>query len=91
MIRYIRDAPLGTSDEVLDQVEAHVRAHLSAVASETDDPEVFADYVQITQEVIPYECIRIAGVLDAEPDAPYLRHGYDPYEGVPDELRTEAG
>lgn len=91
MIRYIRDAPLNTPDEVLDQVAAHVRAHLSAVASADDDPEVFADYVQITQEIIPYQCVRISGVLDAEPDASYLRDGYDPYEGVPDELRAEAG
>ncbi len=30
--------------------------------------------------------IRIIGYLDAEPDAPYLKPGYDPYEGVDEAL-----
>jgi len=86
-VRYVRDVPADDS-AALDAESAHVIAHLSAVADADDDPETNADDVQVWTERHPDgpTQLRIVGELDAEPDAPYLRPGYDPLAGVDPEL-----
>jgi len=61
------------------EVEAHVRAHLSAVADANDDPDARADEVRISHEE---EGLLVVGELDAEPDAPYLRPGFTPEQDI---------
>jgi len=75
MIRYSRWSP----PERADEVEAHVRAHLSAVADPDDNPDTYADRVKITREDRDGG-VYILGELDAEPDAPYLSSGFDPQD-----------
>ena len=86
---YTRDLPEDADQSTVDEVIAHVRAHLSAVASADDDPETNADDVTVRTEHREGRIV-IIGELDAEPDAPYLKPGYDPYEDVPDKLRAHA-
>lgn len=86
-MRYVRDVP---ADDLtaIDAERAHVIAHLSAVASPDDDPESNADDVQVWTERHPDDpgLLRIVGELAAEPDAAYLRDGFDPLAGVDPEL-----
>ena len=72
-LRYARWSPL---DQV-DAIEAHVRAHLSSVADGGDDPDAHAADVRISREDSEGGVL-ITGVLDAEPDAPYLRPDFTP-------------
>lgn len=72
-LRYSRWSPR----DVVPDMEAHVRAHLSAVADADDDPTTRAGEVRISREDSG-PGVRVTGELDAEPDAPYLRPGYDP-------------
>lgn len=92
MIRYRRDAPAADQSSI-DATVAHVRAHLSAVADADDDPRTHADNVVITIE--PHsddpELLSVTGVLDAEPDAPYLRSDFDPYRNVDSGTLRAAG
>ena len=86
-MRYVRDVPAG-DDEALAGERAHVIAHLSAVADADDDPTTHADDVRVWVERHPDDPdqLRIVGELDAEPDAPYLQAGHDPFAGVDPEL-----
>ena len=86
MIPYTRDLPEDATQDIVDAAVAHVRAHLSSVAAHDDDPETNADDVMVRTEHRDGR-IWIIGVLDAEPDAPYLKADYDPYAKVPEELR----
>lgn len=90
-MQYIRDVPRG-DDEALAAETAHVVAHLSAVADADDDPETNAADVDL--DVIDHPdnpgLVRIVGELAAEPDAPYLKPGYDPFDGVDPELRRQV-
>lgn len=88
-MRYSRDVPVGSSAEVILHTEEHIRAHLSSVATPDDDPNARAEDVRIELAVVGDQ-IRITGVLDAPPVAAYLRDDFDPYDGVPDDLRAEA-
>lgn len=63
-------------DRVPD-VEAHVRAHLSAVAAADDSPATHADAVRISRADAG-DGVLVTGELDAEPDAPYLRPEFTP-------------
>ncbi len=86
-IDYVRDVP--ADDETALELEtAHVRAQLSAIAEEDDDPETNADDVQVFVRTHPEDptLLRIVGLLDAEPNAPYLRDDYDPLAGVDPDL-----
>lgn len=87
MLEYVSDVPRG-DPAALEAETAHVRAYLSAVAAEDDDPSTNADDVAIS--VIDHPMyplmVRIVGTLDAEPNAPYLRDDYDPYANVDPEL-----
>jgi hypothetical protein len=85
MLTYSHWAP----QEMAGEVAGHVRAHLSSVATEGDDPERYAADVDIVV-VADGEGVLITGHLDRAPVADYLRDDYDPYDGVPDELRAEA-
>ncbi|WP_158892931.1 hypothetical protein [Amycolatopsis anabasis] len=79
MIKYSRWAP---PDQV-DEVEAHVRAHLSSVADGADDPESRAGEVVIERkEESEPAGVLVVGTLDAEPDAAYLRDDFDPEDDV---------
>lgn len=79
-MRYRRD--VARDDQVaIDAETAHIRAHLSAVADADDDPDTNADDVTITvTDHVDGDpaLVSIVGELDMEPDAPYLRPGYDP-------------
>ncbi len=91
-IDYVRDVP--ADDEMALELEtAHVRAQLSAIAEEDDDPETNADDVQVFVRTHPEDPdqLRIVGLLEAEPNAPYLRPDYDPLaEVAPDLYATEV-
>lgn len=76
-MRYARWSP----SEVVDDVEAHVRAHLSSVADPDDSPIAHADEVRISREDSDGGVL-VTGELDAEPDAPYLRPGFTPEDDI---------
>lgn len=90
-MEYHRDVPRALGDEAIVAESAHVMAHLSAVADADDDPDTHAGDVLI--DVIDHpddpSMVRIVGRLDAEPDAPYLKPDYDPWENVDHELFEE--
>jgi hypothetical protein len=67
----------------------HVRAHLSSVADADDDPTTRAEDVEVHIEPAAGGVL-VVGHLDAEPEAAYLKLGFDPYDGVPAELRALA-
>jgi hypothetical protein len=77
MLHYSRWSP---RDRVPD-VEEHVRAHLSSVADANDNPTTHAERVRI-QHKNKDDGVQIIGELDAEPDAPYLRPGFDPEQDL---------
>lgn len=86
---YTRDLPEGSTQDVVDETIAHVRAHLSSVADQDDDPETNADDVTVRTEHRDGR-IWVVGELDAEPDTAYLKADFDPWAGVPDDLRALA-
>lgn len=76
-MRYSRWSP----SEVVPDVEAHVRAHLSSVADPNDSPTAYAGQVRINHEDVD-DGVLVIGDLDAEPDAPYLRAGFTPEDDI---------
>jgi hypothetical protein len=82
-LRYSRSIPRSAPPAVMSEVEDHVRAHLSAVADEGDDPGTHAAAVRISHQDDGPDDVLVLGELDAEPNAPYLRPGYDPEEEQP--------
>lgn len=85
MITYERFVPLSELDSALALTVEHVRAHLSSVADADDDPETNADDVYVECQDVEGG-VMVRGKLDAEPDAPYLKGDYNPFDGVPAEL-----
>jgi hypothetical protein len=96
-----RTLPPDTGDATIQAVVDHVRAELSAMADADDDPDTNASDVQIrvhaldagaldgtTGQVYEDACVLVIGELDMEPDAPYLKPGYDPYADVVGELEV---
>lgn len=83
-IEYQRDIPADSPPEVIEATKTHVRDHLAAIAADDDDPATHADAVRVWTARHPDDpaLLRVEGSLDAEPDAPYLRVGYDPLAGV---------
>ena len=63
------------------ETEAHVRAHLSAVASPDDDPDQYAEQVVISR-VDQRDGVLITGVLAHDPVADYLHPAFDPEADV---------
>ena len=79
-MRYRRDVP-ADDQRAIDLTVEHVRAHLSSVATEDDDPDTLAEDVTVEVVAHPEGCddlVSIIGELAAEPNAPYLRDDYDP-------------
>lgn len=83
MIAHSRFVPFGAEPEALLATEAHVRAHLSSVASPDDSEIEYADQVSIVLRT-QNDGVLVYGVLDQEPDAPYLRDDFDPEQDVAD-------
>jgi hypothetical protein len=86
---YTRELPEGSTQDRVDDTVVHVRAHLSSVAAHDDDPETNADDVTVRTEHRDGR-IWVIGELDAEPDAPYLKPDFDPFDGVPMSLLTHV-
>jgi hypothetical protein len=76
-LRYSRWTPR----DALPDVEAHVRAHLSAVADADDSPTSRAGEVRLSHDDVDGGVL-VTGELDAEADAPYLRPGFTPEQDV---------
>jgi hypothetical protein len=85
-VRYTRDVPFEVSEAAYLETIAHVRSHLSSVASLTDDPNLYMEMVTITESLSPEGQRRITGELAAEPVASYANNGFFD----PDENRTYA-
>ena len=81
--------------DMVPEVEAHVRAYLSAVADPNDDETTYADEVRIRHvdppedddgvaHEIPTEGdgVLVVGELDAEANAPYLLPGFTPEQDI---------
>lgn len=78
MLTYSRSSP----QEAASDTAAHVRAHLSSVASVSDDPNRFAEDVDVVVVAASADSVLITGTLDREPIADYLRDDYDPEQDV---------
>jgi hypothetical protein len=72
-MRYSRWTPFEQVPLVVD----HVRAHLSAVTSPTDDPDEHAGEVDIDVHEQDGGML-ITGQINRQPVAAYLRDGFDP-------------
>jgi hypothetical protein len=83
MRTYSKFVPFQTDPEALLATEQHVRAHLSSVAAPDDDEDRYASEVQI-RLTSSESGVLVQGTLDREPDAPYLREGFDPEQDVAD-------
>jgi hypothetical protein len=77
MLTYVRWSP----QEMASDVAAHVRAHLSSIASDDDDPTRYAEDVDI-EVVVDGDGVLITGTLEREPVADYLRPDFDPEADV---------
>lgn len=82
-MRYSRELPLRSGPDVIRSVEQHIRAHLSAVTTEGDDPDARADEVRIDYEVHGDQ-LRVVGDILGEPAAPYLREDWTPEQDIAD-------
>lgn len=80
-MQYSRHLPEDATQGDVDAAVEHVRDHLAAIADTDDDPATRAEDVTVRTEHRDGRIV-ITGELDAEPDAPYLVDGYDPFEGV---------
>lgn len=76
MLTYAREVPEGNEAAVQNAAD-HVRAHLSSVVSPDDDENAYSAEVVITFSYRDGN-VYIAGAIDREPDASYLKHDYDP-------------
>lgn len=84
-MEYTRDLPEDATQEQIDKTIEHVRDHLASIADSDDDPTTRAEDVEVVVVRVEGK-IQVAGTLDAEPDAPYLKADYDPYAKVPQGL-----
>lgn len=83
MIVHSRFVSLDADADELLATEDHVRAHLSSVASVDDSETEYADEVSVVQRARD-DGVLVYGVLDREPNAPYLREDFDPEQDVAD-------
>lgn len=81
MIVHSRFVPFDASADELLATEVHVRAHLSSVASADDSETEYADEVSVVHRDQD-DGVLVYGVLDREPNAPYLREDFDPEQDV---------
>lgn len=89
-LRYRHVVPADLSPQDYEASAAHVRHHLSAAASTVDDRREFAAEVILERNDLTDGRIELVGILDREAHADYLADGYDPYDGIPDDLRAEV-
>ncbi len=81
--------------DMVPEVEAHVRAYLSALADPDDDETTYADEVRIRHQDpaedevgIHHDAptvvggVVVVGELDAEANAPYLRSDFSPEQDI---------
>lgn len=80
-MEYARKLPLDVTQDDLDATIAHVRDHLASIADADDDPTTRAEDVTVRTEHRE-GALWVIGELDAEPDAPYLKPDFDPFDGV---------
>lgn len=86
-MEHSRSLAPGHSPAQLAATEAHIREHLAAAADADDDPTTRSADVDILHVRDADGGMTVLGFLDAVPDAPYLRPGYDPAaEARPDWL-----
>lgn len=71
-------AAAGEGPDVLADTVAHLRAHLSSIADPDDDEDTHAADVHVELHKQPDGILVVGYLADAQPDAPYLREGYDP-------------
>jgi hypothetical protein len=90
MITYSRLVPADADRYVVDATVQHIIEHVLSVADPNDDPTAHGGEVLVERREQD-DGVLLVGSLDAEPQADYLRPGYDPYDGVPADLRAEVG
>jgi hypothetical protein len=87
MIEYYRDIPVDAPEEDKYRTVEHVRDFVAGMADGDDNPTTRREDVQVALELIEDGAVlRVKGYLDAEPDAPYLKEDFNPFEGVDPEL-----
>jgi hypothetical protein len=85
VIEYVRDISVAATLKDKEETIKHVRDHVAAVADADDDPTTRAEDVEVRLEA-EGAIIHVRGFLDAEPDAPYLKEGFEPFKNVDPEL-----
>jgi len=92
-MRYRRDIPLELLDqhgfELVNEITAHICEHLLGAVHPEDDPRGFklGDQPLLTlykEEGLTPSCVSLIGEVDAEPNAPYLKSGFDPATDHPE-------
>lgn len=83
MLTYAHWAPA----DAIDEVEQHVRAHLSSIASANDDPDVFAGEVRI-ERTEQGDGVLLTGYLDRSAAAAYLSPDWTPEQDIADNPLT---
>ena len=74
--------------DTLDETVNHVRQHISAIASPDDNPDQYADEVEITLSQNEDNSTRVYGELDRDPAVDYsLPEGFE----MPDRDRYQRG
>jgi hypothetical protein len=76
MITYVREVPEADENAIQEEA-AHIRAHLSSICHPDDDECAYANEVNITFSYHEGN-VMITGIIDRQPDAPYLHEGFDP-------------
>lgn len=88
-MRLTRTLPSDATDtQVVDAVN-QVTDQLAAQADADDDPATRREDVRVVVTRGADRSTVVTGFLDAVPVAPYLEPGFDPFEGVPDDLRAQ--
>jgi hypothetical protein len=89
-LQYTRDIPADATFEDKEKTVQHVRNHVAAVADPYDDPGPHKEEVDVNLHLsADGSILHVLGDLDAEPDAPYLKEGFNPFEGIdPDLLKA---
>lgn len=93
-MRYRRDIPIALIEQrglnaVADEVIHHIVDHLLGAAHPDDNPRGFrpGDAPLITayrEDDLSPGCVSFIGEIEAEPNAPYLKPGFDPAADHPE-------
>ena len=74
----------------LEATIEHVKAHLSSIADEDDDPDTYGEQVRVRVDDVEGG-VMVTGYLDAEPVAPYLMPDYRPEDDGEFRWEDEGG